>query len=233
MGAAPALRVRRLGRRDYRPLLQAMQRFTDRRGPDTADEIWLTEHPPVYTLGLNGRPEHVLDPGEVPVLQSDRGGQVTYHGPGQLVVYTLLALRRRALGVRQMVSVLEDSVIDLLRELGIQAHARPDAPGVYVGEAKVAALGLRVRRDCCYHGLSLNVDMDLEPFRRINPCGYPGLAVTQLRELGAPARPEAVANALVAHLAAHLGSPTWQTVDGLDRLESEPTGLRRYGGEAP
>jgi lipoyl(octanoyl) transferase len=215
-----ALVVRRLGRREYLPVLQAMQRFTDGRGPDTTDEIWLTEHPPVYTLGLNGKPEHVLDPGDVPVVQCDRGGQVTYHGPGQLVVYTLLALRRRALGVRQMVSALELAVIDLLQDFGIEAHARPHAPGVYVGQAKVAALGLRVRRDCCYHGLSLNVDMDLEPFRRINPCGYPGLAVTQLRELGAPTDPDAVADGLVKRLAAALGASAWETVDGQDPPDS-------------
>lgn len=232
MGACPALRVRRLGRRDYQPLLQAMQRFTDRRGPETADEIWLTEHPPVYTLGLNGGLEHVLDPGDVPVLRCDRGGQATYHGPGQLVVYTLLALRRRTLGIRQIVSILEGSVIDLLRGFGIQAHARPSAPGVYVGEAKVAALGLRVRRDCCYHGLSLNVDMDLEPFRRINPCGYPGMAVTQLRELGAPTRPEAVADTLVCHLATRLGSSTWETLNGLHGSGLEQTGPCQSGRAA-
>jgi len=214
--ASPALVVRCLGRQDYLPLLQEMQHFTDCRGADSADEIWLTEHPPVFTLGLNGKPEHVLDPGDVPVVRCDRGGQVTYHGPGQLVVYTLLALRRRALGVRQLVSALELAVIDLLQDFGVEAHARPQAPGVYVGQAKVAALGLRVRRDCCYHGLSLNIDMDMEPFWRINPCGYPGLAVTQLRELGVPTNSVAVADGLVKHLAAHLGASAWETLDGWD-----------------
>jgi lipoyl(octanoyl) transferase len=178
-----ALLVRELGRREYVPVWQAMQSFTDHRDADTGDELWLVEHPPVFTLGLNAKAEHLLDAGDIPVVQVDRGGQVTYHGPGQIVVYALLDLRRLGLGPRQMVTALERGVIGLLAEQGIAATGRRDAPGVYVDGAKIAALGLRVRRGCCYHGLSLNLAMDLEPFSRINPCGYPGLQVTQLSDL--------------------------------------------------
>jgi lipoyl(octanoyl) transferase len=160
-----------------------MRVFTDTRSAHTADELWLLEHPPVFTLGQAGRPEHILDVGTTPVVQSDRGGQVTYHGPGQLIAYLLLDLRRRGLGVKRLVRLLEQSVIDLLARRGIEAAARSDAPGVYVQGAKIASLGLRVRGGCCYHGLALNVAMDLGPFQRINPCGYPGLQVTQLSEL--------------------------------------------------
>ena len=178
------VQVRQLGRIDYQTAFAAMQAFTEARDAATLDELWLLEHPPVFTLGLNGRPEHLLAPGAIPVIRVDRGGQVTYHGPGQLVVYVLLDLRRAQLGVRQLVTLLEQTVIELLAHYGVTAHARPEAPGVYVGPAKIASLGLRVRRGCSYHGLSLNRDMDLEPFSRINPCGYPGLRVTQLRDLG-------------------------------------------------
>lgn len=173
-----------MGLTDYRPTWDAMRSFTDQREPGTADEIWLTEHPPVFTQGLNGRAEHLLAPGDIPVLQIDRGGQVTYHGPGQLVLYCLLDLPRLGLGVRGLVGAIERSVIELLAEHAIEARTLPGAPGVYVGDAKIAALGLRVRKGCCYHGLSLNIDMDLEPFSRINPCGYEGLEVTQLADLG-------------------------------------------------
>lgn len=176
--------VRKMGISDYRETWVAMRQFTDRRDAGTADELWLTEHPPVFTQGLNGRAEHLLAPGEIPVVQADRGGQVTYHGPGQLVVYCLLDILRLGIGVRGLVSRIEQSVVALLDGYGIDAHARPGAPGVYVGEAKIAALGLRIRKGCCYHGLSLNVDLDLEPFDRINPCGFRGLAVTRLRDLG-------------------------------------------------
>ncbi|HHJ14163.1 MAG TPA: lipoyl(octanoyl) transferase LipB [Gammaproteobacteria bacterium] len=187
------LRLRRLGVCDYVPVWREMQAFTaDRQGPQ-ADSLWLLQHRPVFTLGMNGKREHLLDPGEIPVVEVDRGGQVTYHGPGQLVAYPLLDLRARGLGVRTLVQLLERSVIDWLAERGIAARARRDAPGVYVDGAKIAALGLRVRRGCCYHGLSFNVDMDLEPFSRINPCGYAGLAVTQLRDLGIEASVDAVA----------------------------------------
>ncbi len=199
------LTVRRLGARDYQPVWNAMQGYTDRRDADSADELWLVEHPPVFTVGLNGKPEHLLAPGAIPVVQIDRGGQVTYHGPGQLVVYPLLDLRRLKLGVRQLVTSLEQAVIDLLADYGIAAVGRRDAPGVYVDGAKIAALGLRVRRGCCYHGLSLNVAMDLQPFARINPCGYPDLRVTQLSALAGPVEMAAVARGLIAHLARGLG----------------------------
>lgn len=176
--------LRHLGRRDYLPVWQVMQRFTDQRDATTRDELWLVEHPPVFTVGLNGKPEHLLAPGDIPVVKVDRGGQVTYHGPGQIVLYFLLDLRRRGLGVRALVSLMEQAVIDLLAGYHIKAESRREAPGVYVNGAKIAALGLRVRKGCSYHGLALNVEMDLEPFARINPCGYPGLAVTELRALG-------------------------------------------------
>ena len=182
-----------------------MQRFTQQRDPTTQDQIWLLEHAPVFTLGLAGRYEHLLDPGDIPVLKVDRGGQVTYHGPGQLMVYVLLDLRRRRLGVRQLVSALEDSVIALLRDYRVEARARAEAPGVYVHGRKIAALGLRVRRGACYHGLSLNVAMDLSPFSRINPCGQPGLAVTQLADLGAPTDLRQVSAQLLDHLRHCLG----------------------------
>ena len=181
-GGLAAARLRRLGRVDYEPTWRAMQRFTEQRGEDTADEIWLLEHPPVFTLGLAGRPEHLLRDIGVPVVRVDRGGQVTYHGPGQLVAYLLLDLRRRALSVRPLVTLMEQALIDLLAGHGLAAERREGAPGVYVGDAKIAALGLRVKNGCCYHGLSLNVRMDLAPFAAINPCGYAGLAVTQLAD---------------------------------------------------
>jgi lipoyl(octanoyl) transferase len=193
-------RVLRLGLSDYATTWAAMRAFTDSRDARTEDELWLLEHSPVFTLGQAGRPEHLLEPGDIPVVQTDRGGQVTYHGPGQIVAYVLLDLRRAGLGVRSLVHLLENAAIGLLADYGIPAQAKPMAPGVYVGDAKIAALGLRVRRGCSYHGLSLNVDMDLEPFRRINPCGYPGLAVTQIADLGGPTDPAAVANTLAKHI---------------------------------
>lgn len=200
--------LRHLGRRDYLPVWHAMQAFTDRRDPATADELWLVEHPPVFTQGMSGRPEHLLDPGDIPVVAVDRGGQVTYHGPGQLVAYPLLDLRRRGLGVRELVQRLEFAVIDLLAGYGIEAVGRRDAPGVYVAGRKIAALGLRVRRGCSYHGLSLNVDLDLAPFARINPCGYPGLEVIRSVDLGGPATWDEAATALVPHLLRQLARPT-------------------------
>lgn len=199
------LTVRRLGVRDYQPVWHAMQEYTERRDADSGDELWLVEHPPVFTVGLNGKPEHLLAPGDIPVVHIDRGGQVTYHGPGQLVIYPLLDLRRLKLGVRHLVTSLEQAVIDLLADYGITAVGRRDAPGVYVDGAKIAALGLRVRRGCSYHGLSLNVAMDLEPFARINPCGYPDLRVTQLSALAGPVEMTAVAQGLSVHLARGLG----------------------------
>jgi lipoyl(octanoyl) transferase len=183
-----------------------MQVYTSRRGPETPDELWLVEHPPVYTLGQAGRAEHILDPQCIPVIRVDRGGQVTYHGPGQLVAYLLLDLRRARLGVKGLVALLERAVIDLLAAYEIPAETRPGAPGVYVAGAKIASLGIRVRNGCTYHGLAVNVDMDLEPFSRINPCGYPGQAVTQLRELGGAVELNRVGEDLAARLAQLLGA---------------------------
>ncbi len=196
--------MRRLGLVHYLPTFQAMQAFTESRTSDTPDEIWLLQHPPVFTQGMNGKAEHLLAPGEIPVVQVDRGGQVTYHGPGQLVAYLLLDLRRRKLGVRQVVSAMEQAVITLLGDYHIAAEARQDAPGVYVDGNKIASLGLRVRRGCSYHGLSLNVAMDLEPFSRINPCGYRGLGVTQLQTLGIDDSMDEVAEKLLGKLREHL-----------------------------
>lgn len=176
--------VRQLGCQDYEPVWRKMQEFTAQRNADTEDEIWLLQHEPVFTQGMNGKPEHILNKSTIPVVEIDRGGQVTYHGPGQLIVYCLIDLKRKKFGVRQMVTALEEAVINLLKDEGITAAARKDAPGVYVDKAKVSALGLRVKRGCSYHGLSLNVDMDMAPFKQINPCGYEGLEVTQLKELG-------------------------------------------------
>lgn len=180
----PMILLRNLGTVDYQETFEAMRRFTAERNGSTVDEIWLLQHPPVFTQGMNGRPEHLLDMGDIPLVQTDRGGQVTYHGPGQLVLYPLLDLRRRQLGVKQLVTMLEQAVIDLLAGYGIHAARRSDAPGVYVDGDKIAALGLRVKRNGCYHGLSLNVDLDLEPFSRINPCGYTDVGVTRLVDLG-------------------------------------------------
>lgn len=171
-----------LGLVPYEPTLQAMKDFTDSRNENSADELWLLQHPKVFTQGLAGKAEHVLAPGDIPVIQVDRGGQVTYHGPGQWVVYLMVNLRRHKLGVRDLVDLIEGALVDLLAELSIDASGRPDAPGVYVDGSKIAALGLRVRKGCSYHGLSLNVDMDLEPFERINPCGFEGLEVTSVAQ---------------------------------------------------
>lgn len=197
--------VRRLGFREYIPVWEAMQRFTAQRDTDTPDELWWVEHPPVFTQGQAGRPEHLLDTGDIPVIQIDRGGQVTYHGPGQLVAYVLLDLARRRMGIRHLVSALERSVVDLLADCGVEASPRPDAPGVYVAGRKIASLGLRVRRGRCYHGLSLNVDMDLAPFNGINPCGHPSMPMTQLRDLGIALSVEQTAEALLPHLVRRLG----------------------------
>jgi lipoyl(octanoyl) transferase len=178
------VRIRALGRVAYEPTWRAMQALTRARDERAPDELWLVEHPPVYTLGLAARREHVLAPGDIPVIATDRGGQVTYHGPGQLVAYAMLDLRRRSLGVKEMVRRLEQSAIDVLAGYGIAGERRAGMPGVYVDGAKIAAVGLRVARGCSYHGLALNVDLDLEPFSRIDPCGYPGLACTRLADLG-------------------------------------------------
>lgn len=182
-----------------------MQAFTDARDADTPDELWLVEHEPVFTLGQAGKPEHVLMPGDIPVIHVDRGGQVTYHGPGQIVLYPLLDLRRLKLGVREYVCRIEQAIIDTLGDWNIEAVRREAAPGVYVAGAKIAALGIRVRRGCTFHGLAFNIAMDLEPFRRINPCGYEGLRVTSMVDLGGPSGLDVVKVALIEHLAAQFG----------------------------
>ena len=188
--------VRHLGVVDYLASWQKMQAFTDARNLETADELWFLQHEPVYTLGKNGKKDHILDAADIPVIETDRGGQVTYHGPGQLVVYTLLDINRLKLGVRELVTILEQGIIDLLEGYSISANARRDAPGVYVDNAKIASLGLRVRKGRCFHGLALNVDLDIEPFRRINPCGYEGLDVTRLKDLTGDVSYETVVNDL-------------------------------------
>ena len=194
-----------LGRQAYEPVWRAMQRFTDKRDQDTVDELWLVEHEPVFTLGQAGKPEHVLAPGDIPVLHVDRGGQVTYHGPGQIVLYPLLDLRRIGIGVREYVCRIEQAIIDTLDEWNIGGQRREGAPGVYVAGAKVAALGIRVRRGCTFHGLAINIGMDLEPFHRINPCGYQGLQVTSMRDLGGPSSMDAVKPVLLDHIARQFG----------------------------
>ena len=175
--------VRKLGLADYQPVLDAMREFTDQRDANTPDELWLLQHPRVFTQGQAGKAEHVLAPGDIPVIQVDRGGQVTYHGPGQWVIYLLVDIKRNGMGVRALVTLSENAIVRLLAEYGIESAPRADAPGVYVEGDKIASLGLRVRRGCSYHGLSLNVDMDLEPFQRINPCGHEGLQVTSMAQL--------------------------------------------------
>jgi lipoyl(octanoyl) transferase len=200
--------MRRLGQVEYEPTLAAMREFTDTRHPDTPDELWLLQHPPVFTQGQAGRAEHLLAPGDIPVMQVDRGGQVTYHGPGQWVLYLLVDLRRRGLAVRALVDIIEQGVVALLAGYGIAASGRPGAPGVYVDGEKIASLGLRVRRGCSYHGLALNVDMDLEPFSRINPCGHAGLAVTSMaRQLAAPPDMESVGERLLEVMAGRFEAP--------------------------
>ena len=203
-----ALRVRDLGRVAYEPTWRAMQAFTRARTSDTGDQLWLVEHPPVFTLGLAGRPEHVLCPGGIPVVKTDRGGQVTYHGPGQAVAYVLLDLRRLGIGVKALVRRLEQGVIDVLAGYGIDGERRDGMPGVYVGGAKIAAVGLRVARHCTYHGVSLNADLDLAPFSRIDPCGYPGLASTRLADHGVRDSIGAVQQKMAAAIAAHLEPTT-------------------------
>ena len=194
-----------LGRRDYVPLWRSMQKFTDERDESTPDEIWFCEHPPVFTLGLNAAKEHLLAPGDIPVVQIDRGGQVTYHGPGILMVYPLIDIRRANIGVRKLVTALEQSVIDLAATYDVSAAARADAPGVYVDGNKLASVGLRIRRGASYHGMALNVDGDLEPFSRINPCGYKELEMTDLKRLGIELGLADAAEKLLPHFLRHLG----------------------------
>jgi len=197
--------IRRLGLCDYEPVWRDMQAFTQARTAATPDQLWLVEHPPVYTFGLNAKPEHLLDPGDIPVVRCDRGGQVTYHGPGQVVVYCLIDLRRPGLGVKTFVQELEQSIIDVLADYGVVAERQVGAPGVYVNGAKIAALGLRITRGASYHGIALNVDMNLEPFARINPCGYPGMTVTQLAALVPGVDRAVIAERLLTALAENLG----------------------------
>ncbi len=192
--------VKQLGRVDYLPTWQAMQDFTASRTPDTPDELWLLEHPPTYTVGLNGKPEHLPLASDIPIVNIDRGGQITYHGPGQIVVYVLVDLKRLGIGVRQLVASMEEAIIRLLARHGVTAQRRDKAPGVYVGAAKIASLGLRIRNGRSYHGLSLNVDMDLTPFQQINPCGYKGLAVTQTRDQGVTTPVDTLGEQLLAEL---------------------------------
>ncbi|MEW9899115.1 lipoyl(octanoyl) transferase LipB [Chitinivorax sp. PXF-14] len=196
--------AKHLGLVAYEPTVAAMEAFTAQRGDGTPDEIWFLEHPPVYTQGLAGKPEHLLQATTIPVVKTERGGQITYHGPGQLVVYLLLDVKRLGLGVRELVRRIENSIIDLLAEHGIEARGRVDAPGVYVGEAKIASLGLRIKNGCCYHGLALNVDMDLAPFRSINPCGYANMAMTQMKDQGVALPVDEVARQLQRHLQHHI-----------------------------
>ncbi len=204
-GSAYAVDIRVLGRVDYEPTWRAMQSFTAQRTEATSDELWQLEHPPIYTVGIAGRREHLPQgPSDVSVVHVDRGGQITYHGPGQAIVYALIDLQRLRLGVRAFVRLLEQAVIDLLAQHGVRGEGRTDAPGVYVEGAKIAALGLRIRRGCSYHGIAFNVDMDLEPFRRIDPCGYPGLAVTQARDLGIGASAESLGRMLTEIIAQRL-----------------------------
>ena len=216
--AQPQLLVRQLGRRPYQPVWDAMKAFTDNRTSDTPDEFWVVEHDPVYTQGQAGKAEHLLAPGDIPVVQSDRGGQVTYHGPGQLVLYVLVDVRRSKLSVRELVTCLETAIINTLAKSDIQAYAKADAPGVYVTnelgmEAKLASLGLRIRKGCSFHGLALNINMDMTPFLRINPCGYAGMAMTQTSALGGPQSVAEAQAILVAELASLIG---YQTITKAD-----------------
>ena len=199
------LKVRELGLRPYRETWAAMRAFTDRRGPDTPDEIWLLEHPPVYTQGLAGKPEHVLHPGEIPVIQTDRGGQVTYHGPGQLVAYPLLDLQRLGVGIRNLVSMLESVMTDVLADFGIEGQRREGAPGIFVDDAKIASIGMKVRRGCTFHGIAFNLGNSLEPFERINPCGFAGQPMTRLEDLAVGADVQRVGIQLAGRLAEALG----------------------------
>lgn len=204
--------VRHLGLQPYEPVSQAMHDFTDMRDDTTPDEIWLVEHLPVFTQGQAGKAEHLLMTGDIPVIQSDRGGQVTYHGPGQQVMYVLLNLKRRKLGVRELVTLLEQTVVNTLAEYGIDAHPRADAPGVYVGEMKICSLGLRIRKGCSFHGLALNINMDLTPFQRINPCGYAGMEMTQMRQWVDTATPEDIRPVLLKKFLALLNNPDYEYI---------------------
>ena len=208
--------VRQLGRQPYEPIFEAMKRFTDERDQNTQDEIWLVEHDAVFTQGQAGKSEHILMPGDIPVVQVDRGGQVTYHGPGQQVIYLMLNIKRRKLGVRHLVTAMEEAVVGLLEKYGVTAYPKPDAPGVYVDEKKVCSLGLRIRNGCSFHGLALNVNMDLSPFQRINPCGYAGMEMIDTARLNGPTTLETAGNELTHLLleALSIAQPTYK--EGFD-----------------
>lgn len=205
--------VRHLGQQPYEPISQAMHEFTDTRDDHTPDEVWLVEHPPVFTQGQAGKAEHILATGDIPVIQSDRGGQVTYHGPGQQVMYVLLNLKRRKLGVRELVTLLEQTVVNTLADQGIEAFPRANAPGVYVGEKKICSLGLRIRKGCSFHGLALNIAMDLSPFQRINPCGYAGMEMAQVNDWVADATTASIEPVLVHHFLTLLNNPPHEYIE--------------------
>jgi lipoyl(octanoyl) transferase len=215
--------VRDLGMQAYEPTWHEMQRFTAARDATTPDELWVLEHPPVFTMGLNGKEKHLLSTGTIPVINIDRGGQVTYHGPGQLVIYTLLDLSRLNLGVKELVKIMETAIIDLLKQYGIHAQGRVNAPGVYVNDAKIAALGLRIKKNKSYHGLSLNLDMDLTPFQFINPCGYAGMTVTQLKELKPQFDQATVKSDLITHLSRLLGYNNVSQIPGMSLRQNKVT----------
>lgn len=210
--------IRWLGMQEYLPCWEAMRTFTDQRNPHTPDEIWVLEHPPVFTQGQNGKSEHLLSPGDIPVIPIDRGGQVTYHGPGQLVVYTLIDIQRKKYNVRQFVTLIEEAVIGLLAEHHIKAIAKRDAPGIYVNQEKICSIGLRIRRYCSYHGLALNINMDLEPFSRINPCGFPHLKMTTLSNLIDAPVFNSIGKQLTNQLIQKLGYTSDQVLDPLQNL---------------
>ncbi|WP_299786721.1 lipoyl(octanoyl) transferase LipB [uncultured Shewanella sp.] len=199
------LHVRYLGKQDYESVWHAMQDYTDNRDATSPDQLWIVEHPPVFTQGQAGKSEHILNPGDIPVIQVDRGGQVTYHGPGQLVAYPLINIKRLKIGVRQLVTDIENSIVQMLKDYQVDAYAKADAPGVYVDERKVASLGLRIRKGCSFHGLALNVDMDMSPFQRINPCGYAGLEMVQCKQLGGPQTVKEAGEQLVKTFSRNLG----------------------------
>ena len=210
--------IRQLNNIDYVDVWHAMQNFTDNRDENTADELWLVEHPPVFTQGQAGKDEHLLMPGDIPVVKVDRGGQVTYHGPGQQVIYFMINLRRRKMGVRELVTLIESGIVASMADFGIEAKAKPDAPGVYVNDKKIASLGLRVRKGCSFHGLALNVNMDLSPFQRINPCGYQGLEMIQTIDLQGPTSVEQAGDSLVKHLSELLQTENLSYQTGLETV---------------
>ena len=218
MSAPPALTVRQLGLTDYQSAWQDMQAFTDNRNENTPDELWFLEHPPVFTLGRNGKQQHLHHTGDIPVIRADRGGQVTYHGPGQLIIYLMIDIKRRSLGVRKLVTLIEKSIIDTLQEYQLSGSAKKAAPGVYIGNAKIAALGLRIRKGCSFHGLSLNIDMNLAPFKQINPCGYKNLEVIQLSDYIESIELSQVQRQLTAHLVKNLGYEKYSNDGSLENL---------------